>query len=34
MQLTSIMMMIGTLFIVWGGLFFFLGKAYKKEKSE
>jgi hypothetical protein len=33
MDLISILMMIGTFFIIWGGLFFFLGKAYKKEKS-
>lgn len=33
MELTSILMMAGTFLIVWGGLFYFLGKAYKKEKS-
>ncbi len=34
MELTSIMMMIGTFSLVWGGLFLFLAKAYKREKSE
>jgi len=34
MQLTSIITMIIILLTVWGGLFYFIGKAYLREKSE